>query len=297
MNDLQPSRTALSVATHLLLLSQDQKFGKLISDEAVEPLQWFLNNTKEGARSVQWIQNRWIRAYMRFMERMILPGLTMHFALRKSWIEERVHRLLLAGVRQIVVVGAGFDTLTYRLHHRYPNVRFVEIDHPATQHVKYSSYEKNGVLHDNLSFCTIDLTKQSLTDILLENPDFDREACTVFIVEGLLMYLPEENVRELLQSLYQIAQGEAWILGTALQPLTDGKLAFSEAKWLNPARSGEPFLWGEHFKHLHTFLKECAWEADELSYTIDHFSHCFPDEKARKIPTGEYLFSATNFVA
>lgn len=36
------------------------------------------------------------------------------------------------GARQVLVLGAGFDTLCLRLAPQYPHVRFFEVDHPAS---------------------------------------------------------------------------------------------------------------------------------------------------------------------
>ena len=53
--------------------------------------------------------------------------------LRKRLIEEVVRASLTEGVEQVVIIGAGFDTLALRLCAGFPRTNFIEIDHPATQ--------------------------------------------------------------------------------------------------------------------------------------------------------------------
>ena len=62
--------------------------------------------------------------------------------LRKRWIESRVRAKIAAGASQVVVLGAGLDTLGVRLASERPDLRVVEIDHPATLAVKRSVVER-----------------------------------------------------------------------------------------------------------------------------------------------------------
>ena len=61
--------------------------------------------------------------------------------MRKRWIESRVRAAIADGASQLVVLGAGFDTLGVRLAVERPDFRVVEIDHPATLAVKRSVVE------------------------------------------------------------------------------------------------------------------------------------------------------------
>src|SRR4051794_31802357 len=82
---------------------------------------------------------RWLTrmpALARAIERATVPGLCLHFMLRKRWIEHAVRSALARGARRVVVIGAGYDTLALRLAREFPALRFTEVDHPATQAVK-----------------------------------------------------------------------------------------------------------------------------------------------------------------
>ena len=66
----------------------------------------------------------------------MLPGILLHYALRKRFIEESARAFLERGGQQLVVLGAGFDTLAARIAEERPGVVCVEVDHPATQETK-----------------------------------------------------------------------------------------------------------------------------------------------------------------
>ena len=40
------------------------------------------------------------------------------------------------GAKQVVILGAGFDTLAWRLSEKFESIRFIEVDHPATSKEK-----------------------------------------------------------------------------------------------------------------------------------------------------------------
>src|SRR4051794_17738665 len=52
-------------------------------------------------------------------------------AARTCFFDDAVRDAIRDGARQVVIVGAGFDTRAYRL--QQPGVQFFEVDHPATQ--------------------------------------------------------------------------------------------------------------------------------------------------------------------
>jgi O-methyltransferase involved in polyketide biosynthesis len=49
------------------------------------------------------------------------PGIVRHWMLRKRWIESRVRARIAAGASQVVVLGAGLDTLGVRLASELPD--------------------------------------------------------------------------------------------------------------------------------------------------------------------------------
>ena len=122
---------------------------------------------------------------------------TMAFlAARTLFFDAAVNSALDAGIRQVVVIGAGYDTRAWRLAR--DGVRFFEVDHPATQRDKRSRAPDGGP-----TYIAADLVTGRLSDVL-PPAGVDTSHPAVFILEGLTMYLREDTVRTLLGDLAAI---------------------------------------------------------------------------------------------
>lgn len=117
----------------------------------------------------------WVSARTRFFDAEILDGL--------AW-----------GVRQVVILGAGYDGRGLRF--RTPGVTFFEVDHPNTQADKRERLERLAATTDGITFVPHDLAAGGLSPALAGG-GHDASRPTLFIAEGLLRYLPEASVHEL----------------------------------------------------------------------------------------------------
>ncbi|MCG8368501.1 MAG: class I SAM-dependent methyltransferase [Pseudanabaenales cyanobacterium] len=72
----------------------------------------------------------------------------------------------------------------------------IEIDHPATARLKAKGIAAMGQ-RSNLHLIAADLSEQTLVNVLNHNEVWVQNAQTVIIAEGLVMYLPSEQVRPL----------------------------------------------------------------------------------------------------
>ena len=140
-----PSATAALVLKALLFAAHDRAHGRLVSIEAarwsrlmaLKILRWprlFLF----AARSPLC---RWL---FQTAERVLNPGFILHVAARKAFIDRLARTAIDAGAAQLIVVGAGYDTLALRIAASYPPVRCYEIDHPSTQEAKRSTCSRGG---------------------------------------------------------------------------------------------------------------------------------------------------------
>ena len=110
---------------------------------------------------------------------------------RTHFFDAAVTDAISAGIAQVAIIGAGYDTRAWRL--AAPGVRFFEVDHPATQAEKQRRAPAGDV-----TYVPADLMTDSLVD-LLPAAGFVAIAPTVFIVEGLTMYLPEVNTEAMFE--------------------------------------------------------------------------------------------------
>ena len=190
------SSTAGVVATGVLFIHHEPGLGHLVSDEAAEAILRLLRaRSPLGAAILAGgLPRAWFRLILRSVENRMMPGLMLHHAVRKRYIEDETRRALAEGALQVVVLGAGLDTLALRLHREFPRVLFVELDHPATQSVKRKVLGVRDGAGENLKMLSADFTRQSADEVLAYCPGYDRSARTVLIMEGVLMYLSAGDV-------------------------------------------------------------------------------------------------------
>lgn len=167
-------------------------------------------------------------------------------------IEREVRCGVREGYEQVVVIGGGFDTLAIRLKEETPPLHVFEIDHPSTQAAKISRLPPSKV-----QFVSADLRDTSVSEAL-EGSGFDRYLPTIYVLEGLLMYLKKDAVHALLSTLPGASRR---IVFTAMDVDAMGHPCFKNQssgldKWLE--RRGEPFLWGCAPIEMSAFLETCG---------------------------------------
>lgn len=119
-----------------------------------------------------------------------------YLAARSRFYDDMVTRALDDGVRQVVVLGAGYDSRAWRLGR--PDVQFFELDHPITQADKRQRAPAGGP-----RYAPVDLTIEPIGP-LLERAGFVTGEAAVFTLEGLTMYLTEAQVLGLLRTLRDV---------------------------------------------------------------------------------------------
>ena len=87
--------------------------------------------------------------------------------LRARYAEDALQAAIERGVRQYVIVGAGFDSFSLRQPAFAQHVDVFEIDHPATQELKRQRLRERGVaLPDTLHFVPADLGEERIAESL-----------------------------------------------------------------------------------------------------------------------------------
>lgn len=128
-----------------------------------------------------------------------MVSLRTHVVLRSRYSEDRLEEAYRRGVRQFVVLGAGFDTFAYRQPDRARDLRIFEVDHPATQRVKRERLDAAGIsAPKNLEYVSIDFETTSLRDGLFAS-SFDPTQSAFVSCLGVLVYLTEEAVDAVFQ--------------------------------------------------------------------------------------------------
>ena len=187
--------------------------------------------------------------------------------MRKRYLEEAVRRCLEEEFQQIVVLAGGFDTLALRLHQEFSEIMFIEVDHPATQKLKREALEQRDLPRTNMSFLSVDFTQQILEEQLLSCDAYDPKANTLFIAEGVLMYLTSEEVGTIFRFIREHGGPRTRFAFTFMEPHR-GKVRFKNSSravdfwlWLK----SEEFDWGILRDDLPEYLHSAGFEFLEVA--------------------------------
>lgn len=221
--------------------------------------------------------------FWRSMERATLPGVVSHYLNRKARIESAVRDLLMGKmVSEVIVLGAGLDTLAARLAPQFPGVAFIEVDHPATQSVKREGLARAGNSPKNLTLEACDLQTALPAALLIKT-----EVPRVVIAEGLLMYFDAERVKQILRAA--MTGSHTHVLFTYMEARADGAMGFEPHStligcWLRI--KGEPFKWAIKFSEVDELAE--SLRAQLIAHTrAEDFSSASPPSFLR----GENLAS------
>jgi methyltransferase (TIGR00027 family) len=263
----KPSKTARKVALNVVTLGAKPGMDEVLPPGVVEATARLLvASGAVGAAAVRWSRSRRAVAVYEAFDWM-MPGQFEAFAHRKAFCEHQVREGIGAGATQVLVLGAGYDTLGWRLAPEFAGVGFFEIDHPATARLKAIGIAELGQ-RDNLHLIQEDLGERRLVEVLTANNSWDRTAPSVVVAEGLLMYLPPTAPRDLFGQCAEITGAGSRIaftyVGTGVDGRPDAGRWTGLVLWILKA-SGEPWLWSMRPKELARFLEETGWtNASEL---------------------------------
>jgi methyltransferase (TIGR00027 family) len=110
-----------------------------------------------------------------------------------------------AGVRQVILLGAGMDTRAFRLDWP-PGTRVYELDRPEVIDLKDAIVSSAGA-HPTCERWTIsvDLGRPSWPEALLSANEYEAQESSVWLAEGLLFYMTEAAIRALLEGARVLA--------------------------------------------------------------------------------------------
>jgi len=289
------SATARLIALSTLFLRGDPRWGHLVPPAAAEASLWFLEANETRPRlALKTVSRQWVRRIAQAAECLTIPGILLHYAVRKRYLEEAVRMTLHEGFTQVVILGAGYDTLPLRLHQEFRQALFFEVDHPATQRAKREALERRALPMTNLRFLPVDFTRERLEDRLPTPRGYDPKAKTLFVAEGVLMYLRPEEVDRLFGFVREQGGATSRLVFTFMEPQANGKIEFRNsgrlvALWLR--LRGEPFRWSLPREQLPTFLAARGFSLRDLATPATFRARYLGGPLAADVPLaeGEYV--------
>jgi len=118
---------------------------------------------------------------------------------RTSYFDEIIEARI-DEVEQFVVLGAGYDTRAYGKFNR-EGVTFFELDQSSIQAHKRKALVDAGIDADHVRFATVNFEAENAFDKLIE-AGYDPSKKTLFLWEGVTLYLSEADVRKMMTDIH-----------------------------------------------------------------------------------------------
>jgi methyltransferase (TIGR00027 family) len=237
----QPSRTAEYMALFRAVENAESPNRRLFEDPYAVP---FLSGTLKALAQIAQISGigRLVRTFLDLGS----PYTRSSGVVRTRLIDDMVRDSIHAGMQQLVLLGAGFDSRAFRLDETR-DIRTFEVDHPATQRAKRERL-KLVLEHPpaNVRFIEVDFEKDDL-EFKLSEAGFEVKIPAVVLWEGVVSYLTEPAVNANLVVLSRLLAPQSRLIFTYVHKgALDGSVTFRGSRrwksWVK--RSDEPFLFG-----------------------------------------------------
>jgi methyltransferase (TIGR00027 family) len=178
------------------------------------------------------------------MRSVVLGPMLASLQARTIFFDGQVTAAIAAGVSQVVVLGAGYDDRALRF--RTPGVTFYEVDHPDTQadkRARLSVFAPANAAETGPVFVPADFRRDDVPTVLAA-AGHDSAAASLFLCEGLLVYLDEQATIKLLAGAARAA-GPGSLLAASLSIHAEGldsALVLARANARRRAADAEPWL-------------------------------------------------------
>jgi methyltransferase (TIGR00027 family) len=139
------------------------------------------------------------RLFKAFSRRYFAKGIYEYVIARTKYFDKAFTDALEQQFDQIVIFGAGFDSRALRFNSLNKSTTVFELDAPKTQEDKLKGYQSKKIsVPKSLVFIPIDFNKEKLKDKLKQS-GFGTGKKTLFVLEGVTMYLSESAVESTLR--------------------------------------------------------------------------------------------------
>lgn len=241
MRDEKPSRTAEYMAFFRALETEEPPAHRLFTDAFASAL------LSPRLRAVIRVASNPLgRRVVRTLLNVGWPHTRSSGVVRTRSIDDQVRQAIEEGARQLVLLGAGFDSRAYRLTEAN-RTKVFEVDHPATQSLKRERLAQvNGMPSTQVRFVAVDFEKDHLAQAL-NRAGFNPDVRSVVVWEGVISYLTEEAVENNLALLARMLAPRSSLIFTYMhRGILDGSTQFHGTRrwkgWVGA--SGEPFKFG-----------------------------------------------------
>ncbi len=203
--------------------------------------------------------------------RKFTPGGFEYVLARTAFFDDQLLNAVEKGAKQIVILGAGFDTRAYRFVEQCSACKIIELDITTTQNRKKKCLQDVDIaIPKNLTFAPINFNLESLFEVL-QQAGYDNEAKTVFLWEGVSMYLEKAAVDATLQFVGACKNRESLLVFDYIASIAESDVDkyYGVKTWSDTwarYRQAEPFKFTIDDTQLESYL-------DEMGLSIEtHFN-------------------------
>jgi len=190
------------------------------------------------------------------------PGLWANMTCRKRYIADKVTEAL-DSIDAVVVLGAGLDTLAYRLA-RTSVIPIFEVDQPVNIERKAAAVRRVlGTIPSSVHLVPLDFERDDVLTALAER-GYRADYRTFFVWEAVTQYLTADAVHATLESLRPAAPGSRLVFTYVRRDFIDG-VDFYRAKQLYRRFRQRQQLWrfGLQPAEVAAFLDGHGWRLVE----------------------------------
>ena len=272
MRESSPSRTALLIALGVVILGGDSYGRERLPPGALDAQIELLKVT-----NLLWplpifvLCNPIVTKLVRWILHTMHPNLLEGMAFRKCFIDSTLSNFLNRSPesnKQVLILAPGYDTLSIRTRERAA-VSWWEIDHPATAVIRRRIKHNKSV-----NRLELDLTEPTeLSHVLSKQREYDSSLPTCVVIEGLLMYLTETQVKNLFLCGAPVVGNDSICVFDHLD--WDDRQQRTNLGWISDfahwvlASGGEPWLWGIQPSRLEAFFEseiDSDWKVVECGH-------------------------------
>jgi methyltransferase (TIGR00027 family) len=210
------SYTACNVIACLIAMNKHPRFSFLVSDEDADFYKTCLAHAGNSSLYIR-IFAPFPQLSAKLVELFSAKCMACDLAIRKFYISCLIEGAYREGVRQLIILGGGFDIGAFRMASQHQDLQVFEIDRLFMHSLKTAALQDSyGRIPPNFTPIVADLATARLKNVLESAPRFDCHKPSVFVAEGVIFFLKEDNAVDLVRQIRTMAPPGSRFIFTAV---------------------------------------------------------------------------------
>ncbi|MEN6320900.1 MAG: SAM-dependent methyltransferase [Syntrophaceae bacterium] len=252
-----PSKTAMGAATLRAISAIDEREEYRGTDYLAEI---FLTEERKNILKDP-AARKWV------IHNKIIPGMYEFIIARTAFFDDMVEHALRGNIPQIVFLGAGYDSRSYRFRDLIGNTRIFELDSKPTQQHKQELLRSGRIpIPEQIIYVPIDFNTDDVGDVLTK-AGFMNELKALFVWEGVTYYLSSSVIDDTLNTIKKNSPAGSDVCFDYASHSSETLHNEDVKKLRGMMRSqypGEPTLFGIQEGEIGSFLLERGYAIEKL---------------------------------